>query len=57
MYLAHEVTDDFIDYIDYDNPKTLGMPMKDKKLVVNAPQSAIDAFENYKKLLEKFPED
>ena len=47
----------FIDYLDYNDQETKNLPMKNMKLLPETPQSAIDAFENYKEIIQKFEDD
>ena len=53
MFLGKEILGDFINFVDYNDPETIDLPMEKLKLITDAPQSAIDAFEKYKKLMEK----
>ena len=53
MFFGKEILGGFIDYLDYNDSETQKQPMENMKLLSNAPQSAIDAFENYKKIMEE----
>ena len=57
MFLGKDILGPFIDHLDSNDPDTLDLPMSKKKLLPNAPQSAIDAFERYKKLEEEYEDD
>ena len=49
MFIDGKVFKDFIEWVDLSNPNA---DMKDAGLLPDAPLSAIDAYEDYKKIIK-----